>query len=41
VAYLTIVSFLFLAVVLGMLMLVNTQHGGQKAAPVARAGGPL
>jgi ABC-type transport system involved in cytochrome c biogenesis permease subunit len=39
VAYLTIVSFVFLAVVLGMLLLVDTQHGGQKAAAVAPVGG--
>ncbi len=35
VAYLTVVSFVFLAVVLGMLLLVNTQHGGQKRSPHA------
>ncbi len=30
VAYLTIVSFLFLVVALAVLLLVNTEHGGAK-----------
>jgi ABC-type transport system involved in cytochrome c biogenesis permease subunit len=30
VAYLTVVNFIFLAIALGTLLLVNTEHGGQK-----------
>jgi ABC-type transport system involved in cytochrome c biogenesis permease subunit len=35
VAYLTVVSFLFLVVALGVLLLVDTQHGGQKRKATA------
>jgi hypothetical protein len=35
VAYLTIVSFVFLVVALGVLLLVNTQHGSQRPREVA------
>jgi len=40
VAYLTIVSFIFLVISLGMLLLVNTRHGGQKAVADVSGGGP-
>jgi hypothetical protein len=44
VAYLTVVSFVFLAIALAVLLLVNTEHGGQKrgaSAPGSRIDRPL